>query len=137
MKSIQMLLAVFVISALCGIVITSSDSDSSDYGYKYKRVNGYCTNKGYKDCRSGYIYYSRNGDCKYGNKSWRYTCNSYTGCCLPRYQYSSKYSCIKKYECPRNYFYYNNKGYFYYTKTEYYNCKSYKGCCLRSGYNKG
>ncbi|VDI26381.1 Hypothetical predicted protein [Mytilus galloprovincialis] len=71
MKSIQMILAVFVIAALCGIV-TSSDSDDSDYGYK--RRSGYCTNKG---CRSGYIYYGRNGDCKYGNKSWRYNCNSY------------------------------------------------------------
>ncbi|XP_052063798.1 uncharacterized protein LOC127703753 [Mytilus californianus] len=123
MKSIQMILAVFVITALCGIV----KSGGGDYDYR-----GYCSNKG---CRSGYIFYGNTGYCNYGTRSYKYNCNSYAGCCLPRNPYGTvKYYCTNKYGCPDDYYFYNNKGYYYYNNKDYYNCLSYNGCCLRSGY---
>nr|ABC84186.1 foot protein-6 variant-1 [Mytilus californianus] len=121
MKSIQMILAVFVITALCGIV----ESGGGNY-------RGYCSNKG---CRSGYIFYDNRGFCKYGSSSYKYDCGNYAGCCLPRNPYGRvKYYCTKKYSCPDDFYYYNNKGYYYYNDKDYFNCGSYNGCCLRSGY---
>ncbi|XP_076089948.1 uncharacterized protein LOC143061977 [Mytilus galloprovincialis] len=122
MKSIQMLLTVFVIAALCGIV-----KSYNKYDYK---VRGYCTNG---DCRSGYFYYGNTGYCQYGSRSYRYNCASYAGCCLPRNPSGKfRYYCTKrKNRCRGDYYFYNNKGYYYYGNNAYYNCRSYRGCCFR------
>ncbi|XP_063420804.1 uncharacterized protein LOC134706025 [Mytilus trossulus] len=122
MKSIQMILAVFVVATLCGTV---------KGGQRKNRGRGYCTNS---RCRSGYNYYGNNGNCNYGNRSYKYDCNSYAGCCLPRNPYSKfNYYCTYENGCPDNYYFYNNKGYYYYNNNDYYNCRSYKGCCIRGG----
>ncbi|XP_071155061.1 uncharacterized protein [Mytilus edulis] len=98
-------------------------------GHRGKRGNGYCTNGG---CREGYNYYDNRGYCKYGSRSYKYDCNSYTGCCLPRNPYSKlHYYCTSHNGCPKDYYFYNNKGYYYYNKKHYYNCQLYNGCCIR------
>ncbi|XP_071155050.1 uncharacterized protein [Mytilus edulis] len=124
MKSIQMILAVFLIAALCGKV-TSKDTD---YG------NGYCTNT---DCQTGYDYYDNSGYCRYGDKAevYKYNCKSHAGCCLPRYPDGQmKPYCTTKYGCPKQYYFYNNYGYYFYDYKNYYDCRYYKGCCIRREY---
>ncbi|XP_076089949.1 uncharacterized protein LOC143061978 [Mytilus galloprovincialis] len=128
MQSIQMILAVFVVVALCG-----TDYSYNTYqGQRNNRGRGYCTNSG---CRSGYNYYGNNGNCKYGNRSYKFDCHSFAGCCLPRDNPYSKfnYYCIYEKGCPDNYYFYNNKGYYYYNNKDYYNCRSYRGCYIRRG----
>ncbi|XP_052063822.1 uncharacterized protein LOC127703780 isoform X3 [Mytilus californianus] len=174
MTSIQVLLAVFVIPAVCGAGYSGDyqpqcykvggyceikncrkgfkaatkysygcPSDSicclvdisyNNYeGHFDNRGRGYCTNNG---CQSGYNYYDNNGYCKYGNRSYKYNCHYYAGCCLPRNPYSKlHYYCTNNYGCPKNYYFYNNHGYYYYNSKDYYDCHSYNGCCIR-GYER-
>ncbi|VDI44711.1 Hypothetical predicted protein, partial [Mytilus galloprovincialis] len=136
MMSIQLILAVVVVAAVCGSdeSLQTETYDDNFYnqhqGHRGKRGNGYCTNGG---CREGYNYYDNRGYCKYGSRSYKYDCNSYTGCCLPRNPYSRlHYYCTSHNGCPKNYYFYNNKGYYYYNRKHYYNCQLYNGCCIRA-----
>ncbi|XP_052063826.1 uncharacterized protein LOC127703782 [Mytilus californianus] len=122
MTSIQMLLAVIVIAALCGTGYSGNNQPKC-----YKK-GGYC---GSRSCRKGFI-------CA---KRYTYGCPSGTKCCLRKKSHIAytghldnrgRGYCTNS-GCRSGYNYYDNKGYCKYGSKSYkYDCHSYAGCCLPS-----
>lgn len=81
--SYNLLLNYFLIF-ICQSYLLVDYSYNKYQGQRNNRGRGYCTNSG---CRSGYNYYGNNGKYNYGNRSYKYDCHSYAGCCLPREYY--------------------------------------------------